>query len=221
MNKSLSIIISNNLRSLEYLKIFKKLKKEPKKIIYINDNRNYFIKNKIRKILNGEVIFKRKKIFSSKHFSKKIIKYLINEKEKNFILSLPHGEIIKDKKLLIKKNLIHFHPGRLPIFRGATSIYYSLLRKKEICCSTIIMSSKIDGGDVLFCKKFPFPKEAKDIDRKYDIEVRKICLEYLIKNFYKLKPKPQKKINKLHYYLAHPVIRKLAQIKMNISKKKL
>ena len=139
---------------------------------------------------------------------------MLREKEKNFILSLPHGEIIKNNNLLIKKNLIHFHPGRLPLFRGATSIYYSILRKKEICCSAIIMSSNIDGGDVLFYKKFPFPKKTKDIDKKYDIEIRKICLEYLINKFKKLKSKPQKKINKLHYYLAHPVIRKLAVIKM-------
>ena len=76
------------------------------------------------------------------------------------------------------------------------------------------MSLNLDGGNLLFQKKFPFPKKNKDIDRKYDIEIRKICLEYLIKNFTKLKSKPQKKINKLHYYLAHPVIRKLAVVKM-------
>ncbi len=214
MNKSLSIIISNNLRSLEYLNVFQKLKKAPKKIIYINDNKNILIRKKIMKIIFKEKIFKRKKIFFSQKFSKNIIRYLLREKEKNFILSLPHGEIIKNNNLLIKKNLIHFHPGRLPLFRGATSIYYSILRKKEICCSAIIMSSNIDGGDVLFYKKFPFPKKTKDIDKKYDIEIRKICLEYLINKFKKLKSKPQKKINKLHYYLAHPVIRKLAVIKM-------
>ena len=216
MSKSFSIIISNNLRSLEYLNVFKKLNLIPKKIIYVNDNRNSFIKNKITIILNNNQIFKNKKIFFTQKFSEKIVEYILKEKEKNFILSLPHGEIIKNKQLLTKKNLIHFHPGRLPLFRGATSIYYSLLRKREICCSTIIMSSKIDGGNVLFCKKFPFPKKLKDIDRKYDIEIRKICLEHLIKNFNKLRSKPQKSIKILHYYLAHPVIRKLASIKMLI-----
>jgi methionyl-tRNA formyltransferase len=214
MNGSISIIISNNLRSLEYLDIFIKLKKEPHKVIYINDNKNSLIKNKIKKILFLKKIFKNKKIFYSKKFSNQIIKYILKDKEKNFILSLPHGEIIKNRKLLKSKNLIHFHPGKLPLFRGATSIYYSLLRKKEIACSTIIMSLDLDGGNILFDKKFSFPKKTVDIDRKYDVEIRKICLEYLLKNFKKLKPKPQKKINKLHYYLAHPIIRKLAVIKM-------
>ena len=78
------------------------------------------------------------------------------------------------------------------------------------------MSSNIDGGDVLFYKKFPFPKKLKDIDRNYDIKIRKICLEHLIKNSNKFRSKPQKSIKKLHYYLAHPVIRKLASIKMRV-----
>ena len=214
MNGSISIIISNNLRSLEYLDIFIKLKKEPNKVIYIDDNKSLLIKKKIKKILFLEKIFKNKKTFYSKKFSNQVIKYLLKDKEKNFILSLPHGEIIKNSKLLKSKNLIHFHPGKLPLFRGATSIYYSVLKKKEIGCSTIIMSSDLDGGNLLFDKKFSFPKKTKDIDKKYDIEIRKICLEYLLKNFKKLEPKPQKKINKLHYYLAHPIIRKLAVMKM-------
>ena len=214
MNGSFSIIVSNNLRSLEYLDVFIKQKKKLNKVIYIDDNQNLIIKKKIKKILFLKKIFKKKKIFYSKKFSNQIIKYLLKDKEKNFILSLPHGEIIKNSKLLKSKNLIHFHPGKLPLFRGATSIYYSLLRKKEIGCSTIIMSSDLDGGNLLFDKKFSFPKKTKDIDKKYDIEIRKICLEYLLKNFKKLEPKPQKKINKLHYYLAHPIIRKLAMMKM-------
>tara|TARA_B100000579_G_C22846362_1_gene864644 strand:+ start:2095 stop:2745 length:651 start_codon:yes stop_codon:yes gene_type:complete len=214
MNRSLSIIISNNLRSLEYLNVFIKLKKVPKKIYYINDNKNNLIKKKIEQIIFSNKIFKNSKIFFSKNFDNQTIKYLLREKEKNFVLSLPHGIIIKSKKLLSTKNLIHFHPGRLPLFRGATSIYYSLLRKKEIYCSTIIMSLRLDSGDLLFSKKFPFPKKVKDIDRKYDIEIRKICLEHLIKNLGSFKPTPQKKLKKLHYYLAHPIIRKLAIINM-------
>ncbi len=212
MISNLSVIISNNLRSLKYLKVFIKLKIKPKEVIHVNDNKNHYIKKRILKILKQKLI--KKKSFSSNRLSSNVARYILNRKEKNFILSLPHGEIIKNKRLLKTKNLIHFHPGRLPLFRGATSIYYSLLRKKEICCSAIIMSSNIDGGDILFCKKFPFPKIIKDIDRNYDIKIREICLEYLIKNLKKLKARPQKKIKKLHYYLAHPIIRKLAINKM-------
>ena len=212
MKDSLSIIISNNLRSLEYLRVFINLKKNPNKIIYINDNKNSIIANKIKNIIKNKKF--KKKIFNSKKFSSFIMKFLLREKEKNYVLSLPHGEIIRNKNLLKKKNLIHFHPGRLPLFRGATSIYYSLLRKKEIGCSAIIMSLNLDGGDILFFKKFPFPKKVREIDKGYDIEIRKVCLAYLIKNFNKLKSRPQKKIKKLHYYLAHPVLRKLAVMKI-------
>jgi len=214
MTSDLAMIISNNLRSLKYLEVFIKLKIKPKEVIHVNDNKNNFIKKKILNILKQKHI--KKKSFSSEGLSEKVARYILNRKGKNFILSLPHGEIIKNKRLLKNKNLIHFHPGRLPLFRGATSIYYSLLRKKEICCSAIIMSLNIDGGNILFCKRFPFPKKVKDIDRNYDIKIREICLKYLIKNLKKLKARPQKKIKKLHYYLAHPIIRKLAVTKMKV-----
>lgn len=214
MISDLAMIISNNLRSLKYLEVFIKLKIKPKEVIHINDNKNNFIKKKILNILEQKHI--KKKSFSSEGLSDKVARYILNLKGKNFILSLPHGEIIKNKRLLKNKNLIHFHPGRLPLFRGATSIYYSLLRKKEICCSAIIMSLNIDGGNILFCKRFPFPKKVKDIDRNYDIKIREICLKYLIKNLKKLKARPQRKIKKLHYYLAHPIIRKLAIAKMKV-----
>ena len=214
MISDLAMIISNNLRSLKYLEVFIKLKIKPKEVIHINDNKNNFIKKKILNILEQKHI--KKKSFSSEGLSDKVARYILNRKGKNFILSLPHGEIIKNKRLLKNKNLIHFHPGRLPLFRGATSIYYSLLRKKEICCSAIIMSLNIDGGNILFCKRFPFPTKVKDIDRNYDIKIREICLKYLIKNLKTLKAKPQRKIKKLHYYLAHPIIRKLAIVKMKV-----
>lgn len=214
MISNLAMIISNNLRSLKYLEVFIELKTKPKEVIHVNDNKNNFIKKKILNILKQKHI--KTKSFSSEGLSDKVARYILKRKGKNFILSLPHGEIIKNKRLLRNKNLIHFHPGRLPLFRGATSIYYSLLRKKEICCSAIIMSLNIDGGNILFCKKFPFPKKAKDIDRNYDIKIREICLKYLIKNLKKLKARPQRKIKKLHYYLAHPIIRKLAINKMKV-----
>ena len=82
MSKSFSIIISNNLRSLEYLNVFKKLNLEPEKIIYVNDNRNSLIKKKIIRDLNKNQIFNNKKIFFTQKFSEKIIKYLLKEKKK-------------------------------------------------------------------------------------------------------------------------------------------
>ena len=109
MKDSLSIIISNNLRSLEYLRVFINLKKNPNKIIYINDNKNSIIANKIKNTIKDKKF--KKKIFHSNKFSSFIMKFLLREKEKNYVLSLPHGEIIRNKNLLKKKNLIHFHPA--------------------------------------------------------------------------------------------------------------
>ena len=62
MISDLSIIISNNLRSLKYLKVFIKLKIKPNEVIHVNDNKNNFIKKKILKILKQK-LFKKKVSF--------------------------------------------------------------------------------------------------------------------------------------------------------------
>ena len=57
MKGSISIIVSNNLRSLEYLNIFIKLKKKPSKVIYIDDKKKLLIKKKIKKIIFQKKFF--------------------------------------------------------------------------------------------------------------------------------------------------------------------
>ena len=117
MKDSLSIIISNNLRSLEYLRVFINLKKNPNKIIYINDNKNSIIANKIKNTIKDKKF--KKKIFNSNKFSSFIMKFLLREKEKNYVLSLPHGEIIRNKNLLKKKKFNTFPPGQITSFQGS------------------------------------------------------------------------------------------------------
>ena len=111
MTSDLAMIISNNLRSLKYLEVFIKLKIKPKEVIHVNDNKNNLIKKKILNILKQKNI--KKKSFSSEGLSEKVARYILNRKGKYFILSLPHGEIIKNKRLLVKFN--SFSSGRLPL----------------------------------------------------------------------------------------------------------
>lgn len=214
LQNNLSLLLFNNKRSLEYLKCFKKHDKKLKRIIFVDNKKHSLNRNQIIKIINSKKTCSNNKILYGKSLNNKIVKYVMSQSEKNFIVSLNHGEIVKNSKLLIKKNLIHFHPGRLPYFRGATSIYYSLLKEKQIYCSCIILSNKIDGGGILFEKKFGFPKSKRSIDYDYDIEIRCKSLVYFIKNNKTFKISNQKKILKHHYYLAHPIIRNLAFFKM-------
>ena len=36
-----------------------------------------------------------------------------------------------------EKRYLHMHPGKLPIERGSTTIYYSILKRKKINCYSI------------------------------------------------------------------------------------
>ena len=101
---------------------------------------------KIKKYFNKNI-----KIFKSKKLSKKVCNFLLNLKENYIIYSSYPGDIIKNKQLL-KKNLLHSHSGKLPEFKGSTTIYYSILMLNRIFCSTIIMNENIDDGKILCVK---------------------------------------------------------------------
>ena len=121
---------------------------------------------------------------------------------------MPPGYIIRNKLLMSKKKLIHFHPGKLPKYPGSTSIFYSLLNEKKIFCSAIELNEKIDGGNLILTKEFSIPSNKKDIDVIYDNKIRKEVLKILL-NKSKYNSKKQM-VNKNYYYIAHPIIRRLA-----------
>ena len=200
------IIVSNTSRSLCYLKNLKKNNLPPETIIYLDDlSNNYFSKSlKKNKFFFNSTYIKR---FNTKIIKKKISSYLLKIPIKNIIYSGYPGIIINEKKLLKARNLIHAHPGKLPEYKGSTTIYYSLLKQKQIYCSTIILNEKIDSGNILMIKKYITPKNIKLIDKEYDDIIRANNIVLFIKKF---KNKIIKKNNKTTpYYVIHPILRSL------------
>jgi len=208
MIKKFSIIISNTLRSLSYLDTFKKNKIIPHEIIYLDNG----VKN-----INSITLKKKKfyfpkvktKTFKNDYISGNVSKFLLKSNIKNVIYSGYPAKIIKNKKILKKINFIHSHPGKLPEFRGSTTIYYSLLKNKKIFCSTIILNKNIDEGKLLFTKRYPIPNNIFFIDKKYDNLIRSQNLLYVMKNLINLKPKKQKRSDKYPYHVIHPVLRSI------------
>ena len=138
--------------------------------------------------------------------SKLVVKKIIKSKFNNFIYSGYPGEIVK-KFMLNKKKFIHFHPGKLPEFKGSTTIFYSILLKKKIFCSCILLNNKIDGGKILYQKKFYQSKKKVLFNDYFDNFIRAQTLLSYLKN-------GNQKIKKnikyyLPYYIAHPIIRSL------------
>lgn len=202
-----SLVISNNKRSLTYLSELVKNKFYPKNIAYIiqKNNKNIYNKKILKIIYENNLLFK---IFKSNTINTPDIKkYILKELKNIIIYSGISGDIIKDKNLLIKKKFIHSHSGKLPEYRGSTTIYYSYLIEKKIYCSTIILNNKIDNGLILYLKKYSIPEKVSKIESDYDNLIRIKNIIYCLKNYKKLIIKKQKKIYRNNFYIMHPVLR--------------
>ena len=205
-----SIILSNNQRSYFYIKLLLEKCILPINIIYLDDGKNNIIKSKINKLIK---IYKNIKIsfFKTNNVDDtEVKKFILNTKEKIFVYSGYAGKIIKNKKILKKKFFLHSHSGKLPKYRGSTTIYYSLLNEKKIFCTTFRMNSDIDKGEILFVKKYPIPKNLKKLDF-YDNEIRAMNLLYTLKKISLSKKKFMKSNLDTYspYYIIHPILRYL------------
>ena len=135
------LILSNNERSYEYLKLLIQNKKKPISCIHLDVKNKKIFRSKILYLINKEKInYKRFK--NDNIDQKKIINFLLKLKEKIFVYSGYTSKIIKNKHILNKKILLHSHTGKLPEFKGSTTIYYSLIQNKKIYCSTFIMNNE-------------------------------------------------------------------------------
>mgnify|MGYP001193747430 CR=1 FL=1 len=209
-----TLIISSNQRSMTYLKILEGNYLLPEKIVFLKDRKEKFFNKKILIFLNKYKTKIDLKIFNNTQINNSVISnYLKNLKSKLFLVSLYPGKkgIIKDKSLLKKKFLIHSHSGKLPEYKGSTTIYYSLLKDKKIWCDTFFLSEKIDQGKIICSNEYPIPKNITSIDKNYDAKIRALNLVAALKKLKKkkIKFKTNKKIKNSYYYIMHPILRLL------------
>ena len=213
-NYKSTLVISSNYRSVTYLKILKKNYLLPKKIVFLKDRKEKFFNEKILTFLKKNRTKTDLKIFNSTQINNiSITNYLKNSKSKLFLVSLYPGKrgVIKDKSLLKKKFFLHSHSGKLPEYKGSTTIYYSLLKEKKIWCDTFFLSKKIDQGKIICSNEYPIPKNVTSIDKDYDSKIRALNLVTAIKKLKKkkIKFKINKKIKNSYYYIMHPILRLL------------
>jgi methionyl-tRNA formyltransferase len=145
------------------------------------------------------------------------VKRLRGVKEKYIIYSGFGGQLLKPRLFETGKKFLHVHAGRLPEYRGSTTIYYSLLMENRCWASAIFLTPEIDGGNVVAASSFPPPPPNVDIDYIYDPYIRamvlKKALEEYVKNgeFVERRQEPEKGNT---YYVIHPVLKHIALLKM-------
>lgn len=199
----INLILSDTNRSLFYIKELIKNKIEIKKIILYSEHYGNVYKYIKKKKLDKILIFCKTKSVDSSNINKNLNRA---KSEINIISTYP-GEIVKNSSLL-KKNLVHFHAGDLPEFKGSSTIYFTILQKKKICVTVFLMNKYIDKGKILYKKYFNYPKNLLSIEKSFDDKIRAQTLIAFLKfkNNYKYS---KIKDRYLPYYIAHPIIRNM------------
>lgn len=142
-----------------------------------------------------------------------IIVMLQKREEKYFIYSGLGGQILKDEILNCGKLFLHLHPGRVPDYRGSTTVYYSILNENKCFVSAFFMEKKIDAGPFIKMKQYGKPADGQMIDIIYDPYIRADLLVEIIGEyvktgtFTKLSQPPGKNET---YFIIHPVLKHIA-----------
>ena len=118
------------------------------------------------------------------------------------------GQILRSGHFEINNTYLHMHPGKLPIERGSTTIFYSILNQRKCTVTAFYMTKKIDEGKNVLFEEFTIPAKGVDIDRWYDNVIRTNCF---VKAIQKIRN------NEFHgigineaseeYYVIHPVLK--------------
>jgi methionyl-tRNA formyltransferase len=129
------------------------------------------------------------------------------------IFSGPGGAIVKTALFATGKRFIHVHPGRLPDFRGSTTIYYSLLAEKKVEATALFLDERIDCGPLIGHRVFDVPRDRSTIDHSYDPSIRAELLVSVLRDYVQrggFEERPQPEVSVGAYYVVHPILKHLA-----------
>jgi len=233
-------LLANTARSQAYLQTLVKENLKPTKVFILDDNNEKFL----GKITDQVEISNIEKPYYSFKFSiinpkegliktlskneipytiinthninsDEVYYYLSQCVEKFVIISVYAGQILKKNILSLNKKFIHVHSGKLPDYRGSTTLYYSLLEVNKVAASAIIINEGIDTGDLICFKEFNFKFDPKLIDLIFDPLLRAVVLVYAIKYLSNNSNKfvLQNKFVGNDYYIIHPLLKHLVILK--------
>lgn len=128
------------------------------------------------------------------------------------IFSGPGGAIVRKALFATGKKFIHVHPGRLPDYRGSTTIYFSLLAESKIEATALLLDEQIDSGPVIGRAAFDIPDDRRTIDTVYDPKIRADLLVSVLQDYVRrgrFETVDQSACGET-YFIVHPVLKHLA-----------
>jgi len=133
--------------------------------------------------------------------------------QKYLIYSGYGGGILKPHLFKMQKKYVHVHAGILPMYRGSTTAYYSILQESYIGATAIFLSEGIDEGEIITAEKFDIPPAGVNIDLIYEPYLRARVLRKALIQYAedgKLSGHPQQTDNAQTYFIIHPVLKHIA-----------
>lgn len=121
------------------------------------------------------------------------------------------GQILKSNHFKLPCKYLHMHPGNLPLERGSTTIYYSILNQRKCTVTSFFMSEEIDQGINLLKPKYNQPLQNVNTDVYYDNIIRADCFgKTLVKLVNKDDFNNKQEFQDEEYYVIHPVLKHVA-----------
>ncbi|MFT0531210.1 hypothetical protein ACMHYJ_00030 [Castellaniella hirudinis] len=124
------------------------------------------------------------------------------------------GQIVSPEALGLGARFLHMHAGRIPDYRGSTTIYYALLNGAPPTVTAIFLDAQIDTGGILARYDYPVPDQGIDVDQIYDASIRADTLARLLHDYASTgsfpSPQPQQPDEGSSYFVIHPVLKHLA-----------
>ena len=121
------------------------------------------------------------------------------------------GELVP-LSLVTKVPFLHAHPGELPAIRGSTAIYWSLLLRRPVACTAILLSSEIDRGPIVLKRNFRVPAIAAAlIDNVFDPCIRALTMIHALSALLGgTQPHANDPSLGKDYYVIHPTLKAIA-----------
>jgi hypothetical protein len=128
------------------------------------------------------------------------------------------GGILSKETLSLGKSFVHSHPGYLPVYRGSTCFYYSLLADGSLGATLFVMDEKIDTGQIIARCQFDMnymvePSQPLFVDYVLDPYIRSQALKKGLRGFIahgSFDGQEQEKTEAPAYYVMHPLLRHLS-----------
>lgn len=139
--------------------------------------------------------------------------YLKNSGLKAVVYSGFGGAIVRKNIIQSGVRLIHAHSGKVPQYRGSTTIYYSILNENKCYVSSFFLDEGIDTGPLLKEKEYPKPNNGLLIDHVYDAYIRADTICEVIDDYQRKRIFDEIQSSEEQeetYFIIHPVLKHLA-----------